>query len=106
MFDLSVLRLLLRSRGLSPDDVPGLIRYVALGLTNLHWRNSILKDRPASDGPLRDADLMENARTNVNARRALSDGLDPDGDGWLLTRRRPPGGHGRRTRRRPAPRTL
>jgi hypothetical protein len=29
--------------------------------------------------------MMENARTSVIARRALVDGLDSDGDGWLLT---------------------
>lgn len=44
VFDLDVLRPLLLSRGLYPDDVPGLIRYAALGLTNLCWRNSILED--------------------------------------------------------------
>jgi hypothetical protein len=86
MFDLNVLRPLLLSRGLYPDDVPGLIRYAALGLTNLCWRNSVLEDWHAGDGPLSDPDMMmENARTSVIARRALVDGLDPDGDGWLLT---------------------
>lgn len=29
--------------------------------------------------------MMENARTSIIARRAFVDGLDPDGDGWLLT---------------------
>lgn len=43
MVDLTMLRPLL-SRGLYPDDVPGLIRYAALGLTNLCWRNGILED--------------------------------------------------------------
>ena len=38
MFDLNELRPLLLSRGLYPDDVPGLIRYAALGLTSLCWR--------------------------------------------------------------------
>jgi hypothetical protein len=86
MFDLNVLRPLLLSRGLYPDDVPSLVRYAALGLTNLCWRNSVLEDWHAGDGPLSDADMMmENARTSVIARRALVDGLDPDGDGWLLT---------------------
>ena len=86
MFDLNALRSLLLSRGLYPDDVPGLIRYAALGLTNLCWRNSILEDWHAGDGPLSDADtMMENARAGIIARRAFVDGLDPDGDGWLLT---------------------
>lgn len=79
MFDLNMLRPLLLSRGLYPDDVPGLIRYAALGLTNLCWRNSILEDWHAGDGPLSDADMMmENARTSIIARRALVQGLDPD----------------------------
>jgi hypothetical protein len=86
MFDLNMLRPLLLSRGLYPDDVPGLIRYAALGLTNLCWRNSVLEDWHAGDGPLSDADMMmENARTSVIARRALVEGLDPGGDGWLQT---------------------
>lgn len=86
MFDLNVLRPLLLSRGLYPDDVPGLIRYAAFGLTNLCWRNSVLEEWHAGDGPLSDPDMMmENARTSVIARRALVDGLDPAGDCWLLT---------------------
>ena len=46
----------------------------------------MLEDWHAGDGPLSDADMMmmENARTSVIARRALVDGLDPGGDGWLL----------------------
>jgi hypothetical protein len=85
-FNLNVLRPLLLSRGLYPDDVPGLIRYAALGLTHLCWRNSVLEDWHAGDGPLSDVDMMtENARTSVIARRALVAGLDPEGDGWLLT---------------------
>ena len=86
MFDLNVLRPTLMSQGLYPDDLPGLIRYAALGLTSLCWRNSVLEDWHAGEGPLSDADMMmENARTSVMARRCLVDGLDPDGDGWLLT---------------------
>jgi hypothetical protein len=50
MFDLNVLGPLLLPRGLYPDDVPGLIRYAAFGLTNLCWRTSILEDRHAGDG--------------------------------------------------------
>jgi hypothetical protein len=72
MFDLNVLRPLLLSRGLYPDDVPGLIRYATLGLTNLCWRNSILEDWHAGDGPLSDADMM--MEDTVIAHRAPIDG--------------------------------
>lgn len=86
MFNLNVLRRMLLSQGLYPDDMPGLIRYAALGLTHLCWRNSVLEDWHAGDGPLSDVDMMmENARTSTMARRAMVVGLDPDGDGWLLT---------------------
>lgn len=43
-FNLNVLRPMLLSRGLYPDDLPGLIRYAALGLTHMCWRNSVLED--------------------------------------------------------------
>jgi hypothetical protein len=47
-----------------PDDVPGLIRYVALELTNFCWRNSLLEDWHAGDGPLSDPDMMTEKRTH------------------------------------------
>lgn len=86
MFDLPMLRRLLSARGLYPDDVPGLIRYAALGLTSMCWRNTVLENWHAGAGPLSDADMMvENAKTSLMARHALVAGLDPKGEGWLLT---------------------
>lgn len=79
--EVEFLRPALLDRGVHPDDLADLLRYVPQALTHLTWRNTVLEDwHGGPDSRISDAEMM---RSNVATSRIFHQAIwFAIGDSW------------------------